>query len=301
MNDELLELGLIGLANTSARYPGSWFMGHKGAAVLAAHFLCHSIPLDEDVLDAVTEFAQAIIREDEPLFTPAPAHPCTYPNGITPVVTKVEEVITQLTADGHDIIFASLALKALIARPDLATEPVVAGLVQLLNDAQRDDPRRYLGYDDYLNMPVDYSTVPEFESPHAAAMYALTLHNTVYPDQVIDGHAYFLAGNKLHDVTHAHALVELDNLGYHEIASSGIDALRKQFHLCATSRIPEGLAPFKAPYPLNPWQLAFWERDKTDAHQVKLAYSVMSLLASAEPAEREAILAPISTYWHLLP
>jgi hypothetical protein len=299
MHDDLLELGLHGLANTPWISPGMWFHGHHGAAVLAAHFIRTEFALPREVDRAVVGFACSIVEQFPQYFKPGPkASPLV---GTGPLVAQLEEVVTSLTADGHDVIFASLALKALQIRPDLATQAVVDGLVRLLQDAQNDNPKRYLGYDDYINQCIDYSNVPTFRSAREAARYALGLHDTVYPDQVIGGHHYYLAGNKLHDVTHAHALCELERLGFEDVATMGLAALRKQFHLCSNVNVPEGLEPFVATERLSPYELSFWLRGKRDAHHVKLAYSVMSVLEEVSDSEHRTVLDGLSKYWELLP
>jgi hypothetical protein len=297
--DDLLELGLAGLASAPTVFPGLWFHGHHGAAVLSAHFIRSTFSIPREVDDAVEAFAYRIVESVPQVFARnVSGSTCV---SFTPLVTKLEKTITTLTADGHDVIFASLALKALDARPDLATAEVVGGLVQLIDDAQNDNPKRYFGYEDYINESVDYSDVPVFRSARQAATHALYLHDTVYPDQALDGHHYFLAGNKLHDLTHAHALAELEDLGYRDIAELGLESLRKQFHLCDVARVPDGVTPYDGKGLLNPYSLEFWQRDKSDVHQIKLAYSIMSLLQHVPEEEHDSILRSVTKYWQLLP
>ncbi len=298
MNDDLLELGLSGLASTPKVFPGLWFHGHHGAAVLSAHFIRSTFSIPREVDEAVEAFAYKFVDSYPQIF--ARGTSASTRVSFAPLVAELGKTITTLTADGHDVIFASLALKALHARPDLATTDVVDGLVQLVKDAQDDNPKRYFGYDDYINQSVDYSDVPVFGSVRQAATHALYLHDTVYPDQTLDGHHYFLAGNKLHDVTHAHALTELEDLGYGDIAKLGLESLRKQFHLCDITRVPHGVTPFVGKGLLSPYSLEFWQRDKSDAHQVKLAYSIMSLLQDVPDGEHDSILRAVSKYWQLL-
>ncbi|MEM7019082.1 MAG: hypothetical protein AAF512_17290 [Pseudomonadota bacterium] len=297
--NELLELGVIGLANTNKTYPYLWFHGHKGAAVLAAYFMIQEAGLDNAVNDAVAGFGHKIIAEDSGLFVEdEPDHGTADPGEI---MQALEASINALSADGHDVIFSSLALKAFQAHPELATPSRVAGITVLIKACQFDNPKRYYGFEDYRVDSIDYSSVPSFENPKQAATYTLFEHEIVYPDQAIDGQNHFLAGDKLHDVTHAHALLELENIGYQSVAMQGLEALRKQFYLSDTTHIPEAIQAFETDLLFDPRTLSFWQRDIIDAHQVKLAYSVLSLLQHVDESQHDAILVDMSKYWALLP
>lgn len=298
MTDDLLKLGLTGLVNTHRTFQDQWFHGHHGAGVLAAHFIRTTFDLAPEVDEAIATYARQIIDTFPDLFrchqTKAPAEE------FSAIPEALSQHIKTLTADGHDIIFASMALKALHARPDLATPDTIQGLLALLEDAQTDNPKRYYGYDDYVNDPVDYSEIPVFESITQAAEYTLDDHKVIYPDQALNGQHYFFAGNRLHDITHVHALLELEALGYRDLANTGMDALRKQFHLCSTEKLPAHLEPFETDELLDPRTLAFWQRGKRDAHQVKLAYAVMCLIHDKPEEYRLTVLKDISKYWLLL-
>ena len=54
------------------------------------------------------------------------------------------------------------------------------------------------------------------------------------------GQYYFFAGEKLHGITHAQALLDLSLLGYPELAKKGLPGLNKQLEL--VEKRPDGLA-----------------------------------------------------------
>ncbi len=303
MGRDLLELGLNALANTHKEFPGRWFHGHHGASVLAVYFIRDAFALEPEADASAEAFARSTVATVPDLFASPQAQvgASNHGEGVVPVVDTLERHIGQLTADGHDVIFASLAVKAFRARPSLITPERIAGVVALLEDAQNDDPTRYYGFADYLNDPVDYSDVPVFANVQQAANAVLADRAPIFPDQVIDGKLYYLAGNRLHDITHVHALVELHSMGYRALAARGLEPLRKQLHLCAGARFPADLVPFETSDVHDPWTAAFWDRDKRDAHQAKLAYAVMSLLNGRCESERAAALRIASNYWALLP
>ncbi|MEM9621726.1 MAG: hypothetical protein AAF993_08765 [Pseudomonadota bacterium] len=189
MVNNLLEAGLTGLANTRKVHGDQWFHGHHGAAVLAAHFITHDFNLSAEVQSLVTQFAQDTMARHPDLFR------CEYGDtslvGLDPLVAQLEASIDALSADGHDVIFASLALRALHERPDLATTTTVSAIIELLRATELDNPQRYYGYANYLQDEVAMQNVPEFDHVDEAVTFALAHHDIVYPDQAIDGKYYF--------------------------------------------------------------------------------------------------------------
>ncbi len=69
----------------------------------------------------------------------------------------------------------------------------------------------------------DESLLEKFACKDAleAAKIALGQHSEVITDREADGAFYFFSGSRLHLVTHAQALLELDQLGYDNIGIVG--------------------------------------------------------------------------------
>ncbi len=88
MDDELLELGLTGLASTTAVYPALWFHGHHGAAVLSAHFIRSSLATTREVNEAVAAFAYRIVESYPRLFARSTA--ASKPVSFAPLVAELE-------------------------------------------------------------------------------------------------------------------------------------------------------------------------------------------------------------------
>ncbi|MEM9621725.1 MAG: hypothetical protein AAF993_08760 [Pseudomonadota bacterium] len=102
-------------------------------------------------------------------------------------------------------------------------------------------------------------------------------------------------------MTHVHALKELHTMGYEQIANRGLLALRKQIHLTDVSRLPEPLQAHESDELLDPRTPPFWARDRNDAHQIKLAHAVLSLMAQIPASTHQCTLNNMSKYWSLLP
>ncbi len=132
-----------------------------------------------------------------------------------------------------------------------------------------------------------------------AAIFSLFQHEEVIPDQSVNGKHYFFASDQLHIITHAHALRELHKLGYESLASKGIRSLEKQIYLTKLKKPLENRVSYQASKMLDPREITFWQRNKRDPHQIKLAYSILSMLDLVDESEHIEILSSVSKYWEL--
>jgi hypothetical protein len=89
-------------------------------------------------------------------------------------------------------------------------------------------------------------------------------------------------------------------LGYSALATKGLQSYRKQAHLTRHTRIPADSVPAQAVRTLDPMQLEFWLDRKADPHQIKLAYSLLSILKFVDRETRNEALHRIAPYWHLM-
>jgi hypothetical protein len=299
MTGTLLQRGLDGLAGVHTQFPQSWFHGHFGAALLAAHFLGLRADFPRETARLLMACAQRVQSGVHTLFNLHATEGKVV--AITPILRALERTIGELSTDGHGAIYASLALKALHSAPELATAERVTGIVQLIQNARTDDPQRYYGYSDYKLGEVRIADVPVFASVADAMHYALHDHSVVFPDQSLNGHYYYLAGSKLHTITHAHALLELAALGYEDVAATGLPALRKQMQLCGATLLPAGLTPLRTDEWTDPRTAAFWDRERNDTHHIKLAYAVLSAADLLGIADSSSIIRALSVYWNSLP
>ena len=292
-----LRLGLITLAHTTQMRPGLWSHGHHGAAVLSGYFLLKEQPLSNQVHRAITAHIKHLADQSYTPFSAELADKQLVT--IDPLITQLDECASSLSAVGHGVIYAMLALKAIQLDPTLATAGIINGMVNLLQSTIHNDTTRYVGIQNYQSECIDDNNIETFTTISDAAKYVLYDNETVYPNQVIEGEKYFFSSNKLHNITHAHALLELENLGYETLAKKGLDSLRKQLHL--NRIIPNDIAPYTATQTLDPRSKPFWRRQKSDPHHCKLAYATLSLLPLVDTQDHEKILKNASKYWALLP
>lgn len=208
MREDFLQAGITALAKTTSQYKSRWFMGHLGAQVLAGYFLLNEAQLGDEIERLIGAQLDRVIDAHHDLFTPLGddgKH-----SDSQPLLTQLDETVSTLSTAGHGVIYGVLGLKALLRDDSLATEAIVAGLVDLLQSCMSDSGSRYYGCDDYQKAELDLHEVGPFNTIEEAARFSLFEHEVVYPNQKIDGSFYFLAGNKLHDITYAHALYDLE-------------------------------------------------------------------------------------------
>jgi hypothetical protein len=184
----------------------------------------------------------------------------------------------RLSRSGHLQIIGAVAAKAAKISPDLITCQVLTGLTELVEIClvERPDAPRYWGF------PSDYEAIPEratLTPPRdvlTAARAALDELARTPVDGEIDGVTYFFTGERLHALTLAHALIELEGIRYHDLTRAGLDVFSLQIHLNRMQ--PPGLWEFHTPVvpPLTAEKT--WRKDPSElpfdlAHRIKRSYA----------------------------
>ena len=185
---------------------------------------------------------------------------------------KLDRHVSQLGSGGHHTIYAALALRALRDLPEFATPSVVDGICRLLEvfaatfGLARKTPHN-------LEHPS-----PPYRSAEDIAV--ATLRATLCPWSHV---MRVGAGNVVHWITHAEALVTLEELGHGEVARRGHAA-----HQLYISRpVAEDGAPAPERAPVDWLGPAYWESDAPRevqggswffGHSFKLPYSLFRLL-----------------------
>jgi hypothetical protein len=297
MYNDYLRTGITALANTDRDFPGNWFMGHYGAAVLAGAFMLSDKQVHGEAAAAVRVEINRVSRVKPELLQPMLVD--DEESSLQPLIEQLEKNLQALSNDGHAVIYAALALRAFSQRPELITVRAVSGIVKLLQNAAVDDPKRYYGIEDYQNLSVSDDDVKPFDTVEYAARRILSEHEQVIPDQVINGKKYFVAGSQLHLITHMHALVELDQLGFKAQAKMGLSSIRKQLYVINKEKEAVDADFYTASQVLDPREPSFWKRGKKGMHQLKLAYAVLSLMDFLNIEQQQETLSCASKYWEL--
>lgn len=289
-----LKLGLIALSRTTKF--GSWFYGHIGAEILTNTFFLIEFELSSQLENAIRARIKFVISKHNKFFDSASLD--EKGNDSTLEIEKnLKDNLSNLSTAGHGIIYSTLALKAIKALNGWLPTGVKNGLIELQLNAQKDMPNRYLGYHDYQNSTIDLSDIPVFKNAQEAAKYCLK-NQTIFKNQEIEGEHYFFQGNQLHDITHSQALIMLNQMGYNDLSTLGLEQLRKQIKL-GKSQPPKGIQAVSNNF-YDPFDASFWERPVEDEHHFKLAYSVAFLLNNMSEIDRNSTLTTLAPHWDLM-
>ena len=305
VNFTYLYTGLCGLARA---HRANNMAGHLGAAVVAGYFFGEEQPdLDDHVVAAIEDELDRIIQGDESiwfdpekagitiaeLFEPLPDEAPT-PAQIPLIAEALAPNVDQLRESGHNVIFSSIALRALHDHPQHARPAVVNGIVQLIQGFDNTGPgRAYYGKEkgwiigDNPTAPPD--DLPMYTDEQAMAEAVI--------DELIRSASMHRQGfgGMFHVINHATALTELSRFGYRDLAKRGMAA--HHHHLCLWRSLPDltdELGPLKRAEfdPRNP---EYWRRDGNSqwsahlTHRIKTLYGFFSLLRFIEdPDKRKA-------------
>lgn len=301
---EYLSKGLCGLARAHRAGP---MAGHLGAAVTAGYLLGEEQPnLDERVCEAIERDLDRIMAGAEAiwfnpqkagvtipeLFAPFPAAPAKQER-IDSIATALAGNIGKLRQSGHNVIFASISLRALHDHPDFATEPIVSGIQKLIRTFDNQAAGRgYFGKDrgwiigDKIPR-ADDDSLPAFDSEQAMVGVVI--------DELIQSASRRRQGfgGLFHVINHTAGLVELARFGYPDLAREGRGALRRHLQLHrALPDLEEELGKLKRAEH-DPRTPAYWqEHEKSQwsaqlTHRIKTLYGLSVLTASLEDAAKK--------------
>ncbi|MGK0189935.1 MAG: hypothetical protein ACI9R3_005754 [Verrucomicrobiales bacterium] len=302
---EYLYRGLCGMANAPR---ANSMAGHLGAAVIAGYFLGEDHPdLEVGVFRAIERDLNRITGGEESIwFDPKKA-------GITsaelfkpfaeekPQKALIDTIARALEANigktrqsGHNVIFASIAIRALSGHEQHASPTLVTGIEKLISSFNDQHPGRgYYGKErGWLignKAPLaDASETPEHESLDAMAETVI--------DQLIATAAEHRRGfgGLFHLINHAAALTELDRHGYSELAEKGLAAHRQHLRLFqALPDLEEELGKLETTS-LDPFEAEYWKKMESKqwgawlTHRIKTLYGFHTLLRFVENEEKRA-------------
>jgi hypothetical protein len=294
----IIEQGLVGLANAGVLNGGNWFVGHFGAEVLSLAFLLLNKRVDKSTEPLVLDRIGGVINAHTQFFeTPLPMMQAAKSLRLKDFEEKVETSISNLYVDGHHTIYSALALRALSLYPELARPEIIDGLIALLDACETAGYDRYYGLNNRSFTDKKLIEKFSFNSSLKAAEVMLSQHCAVITDRDVDGEYYFFSGSRLHLITHAQALLELEQLGYANLVKVGLSGLTKHCICIEASAVPNGAEPYKVKHKLDPRAANFWQRAKTNPHHGKLAYGVLEIFAALGQCNEEKTLEDLSSYW----
>jgi hypothetical protein len=283
---EYLQKGVHGLANA---HKAGTMAGHLGAAVAAGYFFGEDqSDLPDEVFDGIKGELERIIAGEEAiwfnakqagvtpteLFKPLPKEEVT-PEAIRSIAEALEENVGQTRQSGHNIIFASIAIRGLHDHPDFATPQVVAGF----NNA--DAGRGYYGKEkgwlngNQVKLPAD-ETFPAYRN--IQEMVDVTIAELIATAS-LKKQGF---GGLWHIINHAAAITEMDRLGYKELATKALPAHHLHIRLWRSLTDVESELGKVQKADQDPRKPMYWEgmlkRDEARlTHRIKTLYGFFTI------------------------
>lgn len=245
-----LSQGLNALARAHQVGP---MAGHLGASVVAGYFVGEQRPsLDSKVYAGIAGDLERVKQgksvfgsrpkngksRDPELFRPFPKQKADAAL-IDGIAEALEKTLSKPRASGHNVIFASLAIRALKEHPDLATPAITDGVRKLILRFQNMHP----GWGFYEKGRVsgdrveltEKDGVPEFTA--TAGMANVVLDEIIQLDPKFRRQGY---GGLVHICNHAAAISDLAQYGYPDLVPKAVAAHR--LHLRLWKALPNLIA-----------------------------------------------------------
>lgn len=237
-----LSWGLNALARAHHVSP---MAGHLGASVVAGYFVGEQRPdLDPIVYDGIEGDLKRVMRgesvfgttrmkkapfKDPEMFAPFPKQ-----NGDESLIDGVAEALAQTLAQprvsGHNVIFASLTIRALKEHPELATPAITDGIRKLILQFANIhsgwgfyEKGRVSG--DKVNLPKQ-DDVPEYDDLNGMA--DAVLDEIIRDDPKYRRQGY---GGLSHICNHAAAITDLAQYGYPHLVPKAVQSHRRHLRL----------------------------------------------------------------------
>lgn len=242
---DYLDKGLCGLANA---HKAGTMAGHLGAAVVAGYFFGEDqTDLPEEVYKGVEGELDRIIQGEEAIWfnvkkvglTPSDLFkplPKKKPNkdAIRSIATALQKNVGKTRQSGHNVIFASIALRALQDHSDYATPEVLAGIRKLIEGFNGAHPGRgYYGKakgwfnGNQVKLTAD-SRFPAYES--IPQMVDVTIGELIASaSKRKQGF-----GGLWHLINHAAAITEIHGFGDKDLAQRALPAHHQHMRLWRT-------------------------------------------------------------------
>lgn len=290
---DYLYKGICGLANA---HRAGTMAGHLGAAVVAGYFFGEDqSDLPDEVFKGIKGELERVIAGEEAIWFNAKKAGVTptelfepfakekpQADSIKSIVAALQKNIGTLKQSGHNVIFASIAIRALHDHEDYATPKVVTGIRKLAELFNKVPPGRgYYGKEkgwltgSQVKLSAD-NTLAKYKS--IQQMVNATI-DELLRTATIKKQGF---GGLHHIINHAAALTELDRFGYKDVARQGLPA--HHHHIRLWRSLPDVQAELgtvkKADH--DPRKPVYWEgmlkREQAMlTHRIKTLYGFYTL------------------------
>lgn len=300
---EFLYRGLCGMANA---HRANSMTGHLGAAVVAGYFLGEDHPVvDPGVFTAVERDLNRITGGEESIwFDPKKAgitskelfQPFPKEQGqeefVDNIARALEGNIGETRQSGHNVIFASIAIRAFRGHQDFASAKLVSGIERLIVSFDGQHPGR--GYYGKERGWITGNEAPLADAQATPDYGSLDEMVAVVVEELIAtaGEHRRGFGGLFHLINHAAALTELDRQGFAELARKGLPAHRHHLRLYrALPNLEDELGKLETTSK-DPFKPDYWKRTESIqwgawlTHRIKTLYGFHTLLPMIDDAAK---------------
>ncbi len=308
-----LERGIAGLARA---HHGGGMAGHLGSAVIAGYFFGEMradaetgvhLGVERDLERIINGEEAFWIRSQAPtisvpeMFAPLtglkpPPNPVkSEAKGVAAIAEALLRNIDKTRQSGHNVIFASIAIRALHDHPEYATPAVIDGMVRLVSSFDgghggRGYYGKKAGWKSGNEVKLDEGggATPAYDSLEGMAVATF--------DELIataDEHRQGFGG-LFHLIDHAAALAEIATAGFPKLAEKGIPAHGQHLALIRSLPVVDDELGKLVKSELDPMTAEYWHTRKSVqwegwlTHRIKCLYGFAVLARLVEdPAKRQ--------------
>jgi hypothetical protein len=290
---QYLQTGVYGLANA---HKAGTMAGHLGAAVAAGYFFGEDqSDLPDSVFRGIEGEIKRVIAGDEAfwwntkqtgvtpadLFRPLPNQE-SKPDAIKTIADVLQQNVGETRQSGHNIIFASIAIRALHDHADFATAPVIDGICKLTEGFNAAHAGRgYYGKEKgWLNGNQVKLAPDDTFRPYTSLseMVEVTIEELI-ATAAVKKQGF---GGLWHVINHAAAITDIERFGYKELAKSALPA--HHYHIRLWRSLPNveselGAVPKAEHDPRDPeYWTGMLKRDEARlTHRIKTLYGFYTL------------------------
>ncbi|MDF2376784.1 MAG: hypothetical protein P1U81_11115 [Verrucomicrobiales bacterium] len=299
INFDYLSKGLNGLARA---HEMSSMAGHLGASLVAGYFVGERHPdLDPEVCEGIESDLDQVMAGgsvfgtrmrknakimDSELFAAFPKEKADE-SLIDGIAEALEKNIKEPRESGHNVIFASIAIRALKEHPDFATPSITGGIRKLIGLFDNAHPGSgYYGkakgriYGNKITLPEGNDGTPHYTD--VAGMGGAVMDEIIKLDPKVHTQGY---GGLVHVNNHAAAIADLALYGYPELVPDAIASHHR--HLQLWRNLPN-LVDELGPMPFaefSPFSAAYWTSGKIPYDRALLTHRVKTMFGFDELAE----------------
>ena len=299
---EYLEKGLWGLSRAHLANP---MTGHLGATLVAGYLFSEEHrELDRKVHAGIEKELDRVL-EGESTFDPEEGGSITtsdlfapYPDEETQVdqVDRIAQVLSGniggTRSSGHNVIFASLSIRALQEYPRHATASVIDGICRLIGGFDRASAGS--GYYGREKGRIDGDVIALPEHPDFPPYSNLVDMVEAVLDELLETAAERRQGfgGLWHVINHAASLVDLSECGHLDLARKGLEAHHRHVRLWRSLPNVEDELGTEAPAEEDPCTPVYWEsgtlrRDRARlTHRIKTLYGFYRLACRVDDTTR---------------